>query len=62
MPYKSAKQARFFRMCAHNPQHATGQCPDEATLSEFESAEQAQSGGVKGKLLAQNSSKKRRKP
>ena len=41
MPYKSARQARFMRMCLHNPSAAKGQCPPRKVLKEFESAEQA---------------------
>lgn len=36
MPYKSAKQARFFRMCKHSPGKATKKCPDRKTIAKFE--------------------------
>lgn len=42
MPYASKKQARFMRMCAHNPKHAKGKCPPKKVTGEFERAEQAE--------------------
>jgi hypothetical protein len=35
MPAKSRKQQRFMAMCAHNPRHASGKCPDKKTAREF---------------------------
>jgi hypothetical protein len=35
MPAKSRKQQRFMAMCAHNPSHAKGKCPDKKTAREF---------------------------
>lgn len=35
-PAVSEKQARFMRMCAHNPSKARGDCPSTAVAKEFE--------------------------
>jgi hypothetical protein len=37
VPAKSRKQQKFFAMCAHNPSHANGKCPDmpKAKMREF---------------------------
>jgi len=35
MPAKSKKQARFMRMCAHQPKHAKGKCPSKSLPREF---------------------------
>ena len=40
MPYKSAKQAAFFRLCKHNPSKANKACPPMKVLKEFEAAQQ----------------------
>lgn len=45
MPYKSDKQARFFRLCSHAPAKAKGKCPPRKVLDEFESAEQRKKKG-----------------
>lgn len=58
MPYKSGKQARFFEMCRHSPEHAKGQCPDQETLTEFHNAEYHGGEGVRGKLIAAKKKKK----
>lgn len=39
MPYKSAKQQRFFEGCRANPGKMGGNCPDRKTLNEFHNAE-----------------------
>jgi len=44
MPYRSEKQARYFRLCAHNPSKATKKCPPKKVLREFEDAEQRKKG------------------
>ncbi len=35
MPAKTKKQARFMRMCAHQPKHAKGKCPSKSVAREF---------------------------
>lgn len=35
MPFKSAKQKRFFGMCAGHPGAAKMKCPDRATIDKF---------------------------
>jgi len=35
MPAKTEKQARFMRMCAHNPGAAKGKCPSKKVAREF---------------------------
>jgi hypothetical protein len=35
MPAVSKAQQRFMGMCAHNPKHANGDCPDKETSREF---------------------------
>lgn len=38
MPYKSAKQRKFFEGCRHNPSKMGGHCPPKKVLDEFHNA------------------------
>lgn len=44
MPYKSAKQRRFFKGCKHNPKKMKGKCPSKSAIKKFE-----KHGGKRGK-------------
>lgn len=46
MPARTAKQQRFFGMCAHNPGKAKGKCPSHAVSEEFS---HKPAGGYPGK-------------
>lgn len=35
MPAESDAQQRFMGLCAHNPQHAKGECPSHKVAEEF---------------------------
>jgi len=48
MPAVSRKQQRLFGMCAHNPTHAKGSCPDMSRSKMREFAHKPK-GGYKGK-------------
>lgn len=39
MPSKTAKQARFMAMCAHDSGKAKGKCPSASVSKEFNSAD-----------------------
>lgn len=48
MPYKSDKQARFFKGCAHNRKGMKGKCPPEKVVREYEQAE-SQKRAIRGR-------------
>lgn len=35
MPAKTAKQAKFMRLCAHAPEKAKGKCPSKKVARKF---------------------------
>ena len=49
MPAKSAKQARFMRACAHNPESMDKPCPSKEVAREFMHVSTKSPKGKKGK-------------